>query len=280
MLTNNHHTTTIGDLVTVQNAVTDCEAAYVQALVDCLNTDLEHEVRHQLPFYQERAFGQDETAPAYGLYQAQGGNHVYFLAGLMQRYLPGVVHSLYRAFDAAYTYAEWGQAATFARHKNMYDHPPEEDASSNTTTTTTTALPHPTTLGIRTMEYLHFKTLGRLGHHPDGESLFTMSIAWSEPDSYEGGWFQLLSSSAQFKVPRLSAVVFYSEALHAITRLERGTRTVLVTELWEYDAVPLGSARPSVAQFLQQQQQEGDDDDYEYDDDDDDYEYEDEEEQG
>ena len=67
-------------------------------------------------------------------------------------------------------------------------------------------------------------------------------------------------------MPRLSAVVVYSEALHAITRLERGTRTVLVTELWEYNAVPLGSARPSVAQFLQSPQPQGNED---YDEDDD-----------
>ena len=157
-------------------------------MVDCLNTDLEDDVRHQMPFYQEQAFGEDETAPAYGLYQAQGGNHVHILAGLMQRYLPGVVHSLYRAFEADYTHAEWGHSRTFGRHKNMYHHPPEKEGSTtNRTTTTTTALPHPTTLGIRTMEYLQYQTLGRLGHHPDGESLFTMSLALSDPDSYEGG---------------------------------------------------------------------------------------------
>lgn len=227
-----------GDLITVENALTDCEAAWLQALVDCMQ---EHLPR-SMPFYQERPFGEDTSAETYGLYQAGGGNHVHYLAGIMAHYLPGVVNSIYTAMTLAYEYAEWGEGSTFATGKRMF--------------IGGSGFPTPTRLGLRTAEYLEYHTTGRLGQHADAESVFTISIAMTDPEDYQGGEFQLQSDAVRFKVPRLSAVVFFSEAIHGITPITAGERRVFVTELWDYDSVPMGSSRPSVEQFLQRYGQE------------------------
>ncbi|KAL7558380.1 hypothetical protein ACA910_007067 [Epithemia clementina (nom. ined.)] len=229
-----------GDLVTVDHALTECEASWVQALVDCLHEEFPLE----LPFYQERPFGENVWAETYGMYQRNGGNYVTFLGALLPRFLPGVVHSLYMATQAAYELAHWGQAETFGRNQNMYE----------TRTTTTTGggggLPHPLTLGIRSAEYLHYRPSGRLGQHADTESMYTVSIPLSDPNDYEGGWFHLEEQlNVYFKPRRLSALVFFSEALHGLTPITAGTRHMLVTELWPLDHVPFGFARPTAPQF-------------------------------
>ncbi|KAL7574777.1 hypothetical protein ACA910_017337 [Epithemia clementina (nom. ined.)] len=251
-----------GDLVIVQDVWTECEAAWLQALVDCMQKLLPH----SMPFYQERPFGtnyndnddaddkdednnKDETndkeqeeEEEVGLYTEKGGNHVHFLAGLLQRYLPGLVVSIYTGMTLAYEYAAWGQPETFASDLKMFTGGP--------------GFPPPTQLGLRTAEYLQYHTTGRLGQHADAESIFTISVALSDPDEYQGGHFQLLSNAVQVKVPRLSGVVFFSEASHGITPITAGERRVFVTELWEYASVPLGSSRPSVAQFLERQEEQ------------------------
>ncbi|KAL7570759.1 hypothetical protein ACA910_014390 [Epithemia clementina (nom. ined.)] len=234
-----------GDLVTVRNVLTECEAAWLQALVHCLH---DHVPRHP-PFYEERAFATDHSED-YGLYNPQGGNHVTYLAALLQRFLPGVAHSLYQAVEAAYDFANWGHGETFAANNNN---------NGNNFYAGSSGLPHPKTLGIRTAEYLHHHTTGRLGQHAHRESLYTISIALSDPDhDYQGGYFQMKEGhNVYFQPPRLSAVVFFSEATHGITPITAGQRTVFVTELWPLDHVPLGLARPSVEYFehyIQQRQ--------------------------
>ena len=261
----------------IDKAVTDCQAWHVQALHSCIQDLLPHE----LPFYQERPFGNEEVDEEYGLYKDMGGNHVTFLAGLVQRYLPGIVHALYHAIDLAHAHAAWNAGTTFDERvrtrPNMYRGE--------------WAMPHPSTLGLRTAELLDYHTTGRLGLHVDSESLYTVSIALSDPDEYEGGAFTLKSSSVQFKVPQYSAVVFYSEASHGITPITAGQRRVLVTELWELPHVPLGQSRPSQQQFRHQfphllpdyqgaeEEDEEDDEDYDEEDYDDDDEEEEEEEE-
>lgn len=188
----------------VENALTECEAAWLHTLVGCMHETLPN----KLPFYQERPFGTDQTATTYGLYNINGGNHVTFIAGLIQYYLPGVVHSLYQAVTAAYDLAQWGKPETFVQELNMYS---VEEVDQNSALG---ALPHPNSLGIRTAEYLEYHTTGRLGLHADTESMYTISIALSDPSDYEGGYFQMKHDEVLFKVPRLSAVVFYSEASH------------------------------------------------------------------
>ena len=104
--------------------------------------------------------------------------------------------------------------------------------------------PAPESLGLRTAESLRYERTGRLGSHADYESVFSISIALSEKEDYTGGFFQLESDDALFKVPRLSAIVFFSETFHSITPITGGQRRVFVVELWEGEDVPVGIPRP------------------------------------
>lgn len=258
-------------MVTVQNALTDCEAAWLESFVACMHEELPLED----PFYQERPFGDAEETPsdAYGLYNAGGGNYVTFLAGLLQKYLPGIVHSLYHAVLAAYDVADWGQ-----RMGTMNHHPATKGIP----------WPHPMSLGLRTAEYLKYQTMGQLGLHGDFESVYTISVALSDPTAYEGGYFTMQHSGVLFKLPRLSAVVFRSEDMHGITPLTSGERRVFVIEFWPWAHVPMGFSRPGKKRFkkymkkrygkdaakdfekynmLQYREEDGDDEDDEDDDD-------------
>lgn len=211
-----------GDLVTVRNALTGCEAEWLESFVACMHEQLPLD----MPFYRERAFG-DENEPEYGLYNDGGGNYVTFLTGLMQKYLPGIVHSLYQAVTAAYDLAEWG--------RSISDHHPATQGAQ---------WPHPMSLGLRTAEYLKYHTAGRLGLHGDFESVYTISVALSDPNDFEGGYFTMEHTSALFKLPRLSAVVIRSEDMHGITPILSGERRVFVVEFWPWAHVPMGFSRP------------------------------------
>ncbi|KAL7558378.1 hypothetical protein ACA910_007066 [Epithemia clementina (nom. ined.)] len=256
-----------GDLVTVQNALTECEAVWLQALVDCMHEQLPLTE----PFYEERLFGDEDRPETYGLYKEAGGNHVTFLASLLPRFLPGVAHSLYQAVHAAFALAQWGEPHTFAHDRNFYSGGG--------------GLAEPMTLGIRTAEYLQYHTTGRLGQHADTGSLYTISVALSNPDDYQGGYFQMKEGqNVFFRPPRLSAVVFYSEAMHGITPITAGQRKVLVAEFWSLGRPPFGFPRPSVEEMqdylfrrhgilpesVENNDDNNDDDDNDDDDDDDD----------
>lgn len=102
---------------------------------------------------------------------------------------------------------------------------------------------------MRTAEYLSYRTTGKLGHHVDSGSIFSISVALSNVDDYAGGYFHLLTEDALFKVPRLSAIVFFSESSHAITQITSGERKVFVVELWEDEDTPIGMPRPDTEQF-------------------------------
>jgi len=206
-----------GALVTIDSVLSEYEAFAVESLAQCIGEVMSKE----MPFYQERPFGDDEESETYGLYNEGGGNHCTYLSGALQMYLPGVASSLYRAFRAAYIFMDWEDAG--------YSRPGE--------------------LGLRTSEFLEYKNTGRLGDHSDSGSIMTMSIAMSDEDDFEGGYFRLGSSQALFKVPRLSGIVFLSETPHAITQIMGGERKVFVNEIWEEADVPMGQPRPSFEQF-------------------------------
>lgn len=59
----------------------------------------------------------------------------------------------------------------------------------------------------------------------------------------------MATREALFKLPRRSAVVFFSETLHGVTDVLSGERTVFVMELWEDDDVPVGVPRPGEEDF-------------------------------
>jgi hypothetical protein len=160
----------------------------------------------EFPFFEEREFGNEEEKK--GLYDGYGGNIVNYLTGMVQLYLPGVASSSFRAVTAAHHYAEWD-------------------------------VPKPNLLGMRCAEYLSYHKKGRLGTHDDSGSLMTLSVALSNPDDYEGGYFHLERKDALFKVPRLSGIVFLAKSVHGITEIFDGERKVFVTEIWDNDDLPV-----------------------------------------
>jgi hypothetical protein len=206
-----------GQLLTIGDAFSEQEAYGVEALAFCVRLLLPKD----LPFYEVRAFGSDESDPDHGMYKTKGGNFCSFLQGLLQLYLPGVAATIYNVVDAAYEEANWEEMG----------------------------FPSPYELGLRTTEYLSYKQSGSLGLHEDGGSVFSVSVALSEEEDYSGGYFQLKTGDALFRVPRRSAVVFFSEAEHGITEITHGERRVFVAELWEEDDAPVGLPRPRLEQF-------------------------------
>jgi hypothetical protein len=96
---------------------------------------------------------------------------------------------------------------------------------------------------------LQYKRTGRLGMHQDSESILSISVALSNEDDYEGGFFHLHSENILFKVPRLSAMVFFSESDHGISPIQGGDRNTFVMEIWDEDDVPLGTPRPAPQVF-------------------------------
>jgi predicted 2-oxoglutarate/Fe(II)-dependent dioxygenase YbiX len=141
---------------------------------------------------------------------------------MIQKYLPGVASSVVRAIQRAYEQSDWNARMGLAS---------------------------PTELGLRSAEFLVYNKTGRLGTHVDRDSIFTISVALSDGNDYEGGYFHLYSDQALFKVPRLSAVVFFSESDHGITPVDSGNRQVFVVELWKDDDTPIGLPRPGFSTF-------------------------------
>ena len=255
------HTHT-GDIVMLENIWTECEAVWLQALVDCMH---QHVPLSPL-FYEERAFGNPKKKDTYGLYKEKGGNYVTYLTGVLHRFLPGVAHSLYQAMTLAYEYAHWDHHApalaagkysqVVTEHNNHYDNKKDDygygwiyeddDDKAEKKAIRNKGLPHPMTMGLRTAEFLEYHTTGRLGQHRDENSIYTISVALSDPEDYKGGYFQLSPQDVLFKMPRLSGIVFFGETLHGITPITAGRRRVFVMELWPLDHGPVGSARPNI----------------------------------
>ena len=202
--------------MTIENALSEQEAFGLEALSDCVRKLLPNE----LPFYEVREFG-DKQSEEYGIYNVQGGNYVTYLQGLLQQYLPGVTSSIYNAVQTAYYDAAWNELG----------------------------FPAPEELGVRTAEFLHYKKTGKLGSHTDAGSVFSISVALSDINDYTGGFFQLATADALFKVPRRSAILFFSDSDHSITEITDGERKVFVVELWEEQDAPIGLPRPANEQF-------------------------------
>ena len=202
----------------MENVLTEQEAHAIESLEQCVRETFGHE----MPFYEVRAFGEDTEQPTYGLYNVDGGNYCTFLNGLLQMYLPGVAATITHTIQTAYEELDWG---------GILD------------------LPSPDSLGLRTAEFLRYRTTGKLGLHEDDGSVYSISIALSDPSDYSGGYFQLQTQEALFRVPKRSAIVFFSHSTHAITDILDGERTVFVAELWEDDDTPVGIPRPDEEVF-------------------------------
>ena len=201
-------------VVILSDVLTEHEAFAIQALEQCVRETFPNDTR----FYEAREFGANQTAPSYGMYRADGGNYCTFLNGLIQTYLPGVAAATFQAVQFAYEQSQWNTQQHF---------------------------PPPSSLGVHSAEFLQYKTNGKLSLHIDDDTVYSISIALSRFDDYQGGYFHLLTPEALFKVPRRSAIVFFGKSLHGVTDIEQGERKVFVMELWDHADAPIGSARPS-----------------------------------
>ena len=71
--------------------------------------------------------------------------------------------------------------------------------------------------------------------HYDAGSLITLDLMLSESESFDGGTFGTLEADGTMATHALSrgdAVVFVSHKYHTVSPVTRGTREVLVMELW------------------------------------------------
>lgn len=202
------------EIVILSDVFTEQEAYGVEALDQCIREIFDNDTR----FYKAREFGSNQTAPSYGMFRDDGGNYCTFLNGLVQTYLPGVTAATFAAVQFAYEQSQW---------------------------TTRQNLPPPISLGVHSAEFLQYRTNGKLGLHVDDDTIYSISVALSRFDDYDGGYFQLLTPEAKFKVPRRSAIIFFGKSLHGVTDIQQGERKVFVMELWDQADAPIGSARPN-----------------------------------
>jgi len=189
--------------------------------------------------------------------QSTGGNEVTFLAPFLQLFTPGVAQRVATLAHFAWAEAEWEELEL-------------ED---------TEEFDDPRTLGIRTSEYLEYSGGGSLGVHTDVESVYTVLVALSDPESYKGGEYFLelnekdgehkeekddpksggqnygayKESSGRKRIDvkpaRLSALVFPSELLHGVKPIASGTRNTFATEFWVHDDLPFGELRAGHADW-------------------------------
>jgi hypothetical protein len=208
-------TSSEGELVSIENAITPQEAFAVQSLGRCTRKVLPLD----LPFYHKRAFGLAHQIDNEGDH-LQSGNVCTYLSGLLQMFAPGVAAQLPKIAVAAWEVADWG-----GEH---FGH-----------------MPDPRKTGIRTTEHLYYETTSQLGVHIDGGSNYTVVISLSDPREYEGGQFRLLSDNVMFKPNKFTAIVFRSEIMHGVEPITSGKRETFATELWPLVDTPAGLAKPS-----------------------------------
>jgi hypothetical protein len=118
-------------------------------------------------------------------------------------------------------------------------------------------VPHadPGELGVRTNEHLQYGVGGHVGLHTDDESVYTIVVALSDPNSYGGGEYIIYDSDDStkqtlVKLPRLSALVFLSSLTsHGVAHVTSGTREMFAAEFWEEDDVPHTGLRPNLREY-------------------------------
>jgi hypothetical protein len=196
-------------LLQVNHALSEAEAYGVQALSAC--------VQEILPDHTD-----------YRAFPSGGGNDVVYMASLLQKFVPGVASQLSSLVHLAHG------------AMGVLNNPP-------------LFFPDPSTLGIRTTEHLSYQQFqDGLGVHADSGSVFTLLLALTDPGEFEGGYFFLdLEDGGEvlFKPPRLSALIFLSDAFHGVKPIPRGHRETFATEFWIYPDALSHHTRPSEVGF-------------------------------
>lgn len=210
-----------GELVSVELALTPQEAESVTILAECIREIFPQEY----PYFEKRAFGATEEEEALDIEPQLNdyllsGNICTYLVGLLQLFAPGVAAQMIQVVSVAWSHAHW--------YDDSYGH-----------------MPDPQHMGIRVAEHLHYESSARLGVHVDFESIYTIVVALSHPDDYEGGEFRLAHDSAKFKPNQWTALVFRSEVPHGVESVLNGLRETFVIEMWTLPDSGVGFARPS-----------------------------------
>lgn len=207
-------------VVEVASALNEYEVNALQAVESCVRQHLEARQ------YEARSFG-----------ELGGGNDCTYMSAFLQILAPGVVAQIQSVAHVAWQAAGWN--TTIISDRN------DDDESAPTS-----QYPDPRSLGLRTTEVLSYKTWKHLATHLDTESIFTIVVALSDPDtSYGGGEFYIDASESEhftFRPNRLSAVVFVSETPHGLQEISGGLRETFATELWIRDDVTFGIKRPTI----------------------------------
>jgi hypothetical protein len=209
------------ELVAIKNAFTPQEAFVVQSLAKCIQSILPLD----LPYYQKRAFYSEDTADDEKTEDdyLKSGHIVTFMAGSLQVFAPGVAARITQLALMAWEEAGWNKQR-FGR------------------------MPDPRTTGIRTSEHLYYQNASRLNLHTDSGSNYTVLLALTDPDDYDGGEFRLLNKYAKFKPDKLTALVFRSAINHGVESITSGIRETFATELWSFHDAPQGKiCRPDYA---------------------------------
>ncbi len=115
--------------------------------------------------------------------------------------------------------------------------------------------PHPRHLGVRCVEHLSYGEGGELLMHQDTNSIITITIMLSDPDSFVGGDFVIETKKTQnaevrydgyvensqdfqnqyrIRTPRFGGMIFDSNAEHSVSPISKGVREVMAIELWAY----------------------------------------------
>jgi len=216
-------------LVHIKHALTEMEVMHIQVLQNCVQK-LDPERHEYRPFENNL-----------------GGNTVTFLSTVLQMFLPGIASQIYNLAYLAQEEANWTEPGF------------EENGEENPLTAYDPRAPDFRALGLRTSEYLSYEGDGQLGLHADSESIYTVLIALSDPEDYDGGEFEIYwdklmdpNEKRSLKPEKLSALVFLSEELHGVTHIVSGTRKTFANELWMFPDPTYEMLRPHPREFLEE----------------------------
>lgn len=129
--------------------------------------------------------------------------------------------------------------------------------------------PHPRHLGVRSIEMLEYGADGQVKYHRDTDSIYTMILMVSDSAEYTGGNLlieHMPTTDAHAKAPvfgrtevnlgrnftviekqmnKGGALLVNSERSHAVEKIDKGTRRVVVVEFWPYQNAAYNHLRPS-----------------------------------
>jgi len=214
-------------LVEIKNAITPEHAALVKTLSVCIQEHIPS-LSHSRNLYEELNLEEDFGDTLSGG-NTLGGNTPTFMAPIISIFLPEVIQEMQEILEIAYEAADWMYLTI------------EDDILE---TEPRNAQPAPKDVGIRTSEHLTYKDFPSLGSHTDSGSSYTLNIALSGPEDYEGGEFFIVDKEDikhTMKVDKYSCIVFLGgKYFHGVSTGISGNREMFSTEYWAYPDIPPG----------------------------------------